>query len=146
MSNWNQGKSISSTVRSIIWMGGLAIIFMRGSFWPDILILVVISMVADLILKMVVAKNGGDAQAVDLPDTLEPLQPMDVDDEQNLNDRMQRIDPEPEPLPPVRGQNTDRLPNACPACGAPLAARDVEWLSDHKVKCGFCGTHISIQD
>jgi hypothetical protein len=43
------------------------------------------------------------------------------------------------------GQNADRLPNACPACGAPLTARDVHWLSDHKVKCGFCGTHIGLE-
>jgi hypothetical protein len=145
MSNWNQGKSISSTVHSIVWLGGLAILFMRGSFWPEILILVAVSMAADLILKMVIAKNGGDPEATDQPETAEPLAPIDVDADQNLNDRMQRIEPEPEPIPPVSAGNADRLPNTCPACGAPLTERDVQWLSGNKVKCGFCGTHVHLE-
>ncbi|NSW52812.1 MAG: hypothetical protein HPY85_09930 [Anaerolineae bacterium] len=145
MSNWNQEKSITSTVRSIIWIGGLAILFMRGTLFPEILILVVLSMIAELVVKLFISKTGGGSNPAELPDALEPLEPIDVDEGDGLNDRMQRIDPEPEPIPPQPAEDPDRLPDACPACGAPLAARDVAWLSTNKGKCGFCGTHITLE-
>jgi hypothetical protein len=34
------------------------------------------------------------------------------------------------------------LPTRCPACGAPIAANDVDWVDDLTAECPFCGSLV----
>lgn len=39
-----------------------------------------------------------------------------------------------------------RLPTACPQCGAPVRADEVEWIDPSSAECTFCGAVIQIRE
>ena len=133
MRGMNAKRSTASTIRSVIWLVGMVILWRTGSFWPGILILAAVSMLAELAFKLVWGVVL-DKKEDELPETLEPLNP---DEAESVNNRYQRIAPEdlqPDPIPPAPGADKRNalLPALCPSCGAPLEAGKVAWLSDTK--------------
>jgi hypothetical protein len=44
--------------------------------------------------------------------------------------------------PPVQARQAKTLPTACPQCGAPLRADEVEWADESTAECDFCGAMI----
>jgi len=44
--------------------------------------------------------------------------------------------------PPVQARQIKTLPTACPQCGAPLRADEVEWADESTAECNFCGALI----
>lgn len=146
MRGMNAKRSTASTIRSVIWLVGLVILWRTGSFWPGILILAAVSMLAELMFKLAWGVVLDKKEEDELPETIEPLNP---DEAESVNNRYQRLDPEElqsDPIPPAAGadKRAALLPALCPSCGAPLEAGKVVWLSDTKARCPFCGSHIAV--
>ncbi len=46
----------------------------------------------------------------------------------------------------VQAKRPPRLPTRCPACGAPVDPRDVEWVDEATVECDYCGSLIRAEE
>ena len=153
MRGGNQG--MAKSIRSVVWMLGLAYLFWRGNWWPGILVLVGISMLLDIVLKSVFAATSS-ANPYDEDEFSPPMRSDEMDDESlspdpipsTNNNRMQRLDPDP--IPPAknlsREYRVDLLPPSCPNCGAPISQKEVEFVGIKTAKCGFCGSNFSLSE
>lgn len=120
--NWN-------AIRPGLWLIGIGILLLTRYFWPGILIVAGLIMIAEVIYaqhhKPEETPKAADPQAV--VEDVSPIEKPDVD-------------------PLAENYRNDLLPDLCPACGGPLKGKEiiVEWLSPNTAKCPHCATHISI--
>jgi len=114
----------------ILWIFGLAFLFLHGWWWPGILILVGLSMLFGSI-----AREFTQQPPADIP----PMQPP-------------QAAPVPAPVPPApapflptaaaTGHRVDLLPSSCPRCGGPIRAHEVKWAGMQAAACPYCGTNL----
>lgn len=116
---------IYRNLEGVIWMVGLAILALKGWWWPGILILVAISTIYESILMSAYPKQEEEPAA---PAGSTPIVP---------------------PSPVVKTETrveypTASLPTNCPRCGAPARGHDVKWTSVHSADCAFCGANLPL--
>jgi hypothetical protein len=111
-----------------IWMIGLAILAIKGWWWPGILVLVAISTVYESVLMSIYPKSEVDEDAAAIP-PVTPVSPTT-------------------PAAPVTQAKveypTASLPTNCPRCGAPARGHDVHWTGPHSADCAFCGANLPL--
>ena len=132
--HWQPHPSLSSNILPAIWMFGLAFLFFTGWWWPGIMILVGISMLA----KGALSGGGWHGFA-----------PHTCDDDDNTPPRptptetFQPAPPAPPPAPPQPiAPNTDWLPAICPGCSAPISPRTAVWAGQTTARCPYCDTRF----
>jgi hypothetical protein len=115
-----------------IWMVGLAIIAIKGWWWPGILVLVAFSAVFESILMLI------------FPQAAEPVPPVPP---------VTPVAPQPPVAPfsnPFQAATQEAeypahlLPSNCPRCGAPARGHEVKWTSSHSADCSFCGANLPL--
>ena len=148
-------RGMISSIKSAVWMIGMGYLFWTGNWFPGILYLVGISILLEVVLKLVFASTIKDgefnAEEFDAPRREEEL---DLDENvltpdpipSPNNTRMQRLDPVASPQPLSREYRTDLLPPNCPNCGAPISVKDVEMVGIKTAKCSFCGSNFSLSE
>lgn len=145
-------RGMIKSVQSAVWMIGMGYLFWTGNWWPGMFYLIGISILVEVVLKLVFASTLQNQEFDE--DSFEAPQ---ADDEDRLrpdpipspyNTRMQRLDPEP--IPPVqklsREYRLDLLPPNCPNCGAPIGEKDVEMVGIKTAKCSFCGANMALHE
>jgi hypothetical protein len=107
-------------VQGAIWLIGLAILAWNDWWWPGILVLVALSVLAEVILQQI------PGAAVSKEEISRP----GVEES------------------PVRPQEPDRpkLPEKCQECGAPVPADKVEWTSATTASCPYCGASLRMRE
>jgi hypothetical protein len=125
MSQNKKRLSTSDSLQSTIWLIGIAILFLTNDWWPGILILVGVSVLAEFLVR-----RSAPPAARMPPSAPEPAPP------------------EPsaipaDPLPPASpAPRADLLPDACPACGAKVRSGEVRWVDVQSAECAYCGTPL----
>lgn len=119
----------AAEVQSAIWLIGLGILFFTGWWWPGILIVIGVSMVA-----------GALARGIELPAAPPeppafPSPPPAAPPPAPAQPVVLRPEPEARPAP-----RAVRLPDICPNCGAP--PRSLTSRSEKPGVCPFCGSEI----
>jgi DNA-directed RNA polymerase subunit RPC12/RpoP len=109
-----------------IWLIGLAVLFWKGWWWPGILVLVALSMLAEAVIWQI------PGAAVPKEEIFEP------DFEEFPAD-------EPAGTAPAKPDPT-KLPEKCQECGAPVSADDVRWTSAATASCPYCGANLRMKD
>ncbi len=142
MSHWNKHADSSQNLQGAIWLIGLGILWLTGQWWPGILILIGLSMVA----KSFVRSAEPEAPAVPEP-TFDPAPAPAAETPSQPESRFEAepIPPEAAPAPaPASSVQGDlrRLPNRCPMCGAPVQPADVVWRSVNDPACSFCSANL----
>ena len=126
------------TILSIVWLLGLAYLFLTDRLWPWILILIVLSIAISGFMKN--EDNKINKPVIDqIPDPIRPPAPQPP--------VVQAATPIP-PAEEVIQAVAPKLPATCPACGAPLGNlfREEGWSNKHSYDCGYCGAHIPLKD
>ncbi len=138
MSDWNKHTDSSQNIQAAIWLIGLGILWLTGQWWPGILILIGLSMVA----KSFVRSAEPEEPAAPEP-TLDaaPMPAAETRSEPEDRFEAEPIPPETAPAPAAQG-DTRRLPNRCPMCGAPVQPADVVWRSANDPACAFCSANL----
>jgi hypothetical protein len=125
-------------VNAGIWLIGLGILFLFNFFWPGILILAGLSMIATALIP---------------PDKKEmPSAPPPAGDVIDVKPESKPESSHEEPLPAVLAEEANRfynqslLPDACPACGGPVKqnAEKVVWKNSDTAACPFCEAVLKI--
>jgi DNA-directed RNA polymerase subunit RPC12/RpoP len=117
---------------AVLWLVGLAVLAMTDSWWPGILILVVIS----ILLESAVKRKDQSGSDMEEPETVTEEKP--------------EVAPAP-PLrvetvaPPAGTHRAEWLPLNCPKCGAPTRAADVRWTGDSSAACPYCGSNLPLK-
>lgn len=140
-------------INAAIWLIGLGILFLVHYVWPGILILIGLTMIVNAMVK--------DETPVVPPPTIQrpPANVVEgVEVAPKTDKPVEAVPYEPpeaggEPLPAVLAPEGERLflssklPEACPACDAPLRANaeKLKWNPDNSVECMFCGYRLTIQ-
>jgi hypothetical protein len=125
----------AAEVQSAIWLIGLGILFLTGWWWPGILIVIGVSMVA-----------GALVRGIELPAPAAPPEPPTFPSAPTMAapapppppvSPAVTLRPEPEARP---ASKPVRLPDICPNCGAP--PRSLTSRSEKPGVCPFCGSEI----
>lgn len=117
-------------IHTAVWLIGLAILALKGWWWPGILVLAAISALVEAALPREPTAVAGN-QVVDdyQPGGQVSVPPV----------KTTAMAPS---APIAAGPRLDLLPTNCPRCGAPLHGVDVKWTSDRSADCPFCGSHL----
>jgi hypothetical protein len=110
-----------------VWLIGLAILALKGWWWPGILVLVAISTLVEAAFPREEKEKADNAEEIP-------------------GNTGQSATTYTAPAP--MASNTPRLdllPTNCPRCGAPLHGVDVKWTSDRSADCPFCGSHLPLR-
>lgn len=115
----------------VIWLFGLAFLAFTNRWWPGILILVGITMIASMVLNRATLPDGPD-----LAPPPPPPHPVDA--------------PTPFAAPAsdvTRTQTPPRaapieLPDRCPNCGGPTGAAAAQSLQQDPTVCPYCGSRL----
>jgi len=119
--------------QSAIWLIGLGVLFLTGWWWPGILIVIGLSMVAGALLRAdapAATERSPEAPAIP-PSLATPPTPF-------VASTPERVVLQAESLETTRPV---RLPDICPYCGAPprtLPARDPA----NPYACPYCGANL----
>ncbi|HTP02563.1 MAG TPA: hypothetical protein VMJ64_14405 [Anaerolineales bacterium] len=111
-------------LHTAVWLIGLAIIALKGWWWPGILVLIAISLVVEALLKMFAP------QAFEAETTAGPVSPVTASPVEPVV---------PAPLPEHRAE---LLPEVCPRCGGPLKGHEVRWTGPQSADCPYCGSNL----
>jgi hypothetical protein len=125
----------AQAVQSAIWMIGLGILFLTGDWWPGIMIVVGVSMVAGALTNAL----WPAVAAMEPPRPPQPLPAREVSPPQPSN--IGRVGPAAPVRNPPPAPVAVRLPEICPHCGAP--PRSLPNRSDNPNACPYCGTDLS---
>lgn len=110
-----------------VWMFGLAYLAFSRNWWPGILILIGITILAETLLT---------AAAPATPGRVEPTPPQS----QPVTGPV----PTPfakSPVEPVRQTRAD-LPDRCPNCGGPTGPAAAHGLDNDPTLCHYCGSRL----
>jgi hypothetical protein len=114
------------SLHAVIWLVGLYILFTHGSFFPGILVLVVISAIYEGILQRFIP-NAYEEQA--------PVEPLNTT---NVPARPEAVMAPPAPFE----HRIDLLPQVCPSCNGPIRGHEVKWTGPQSANCPYCGTNL----
>ena len=118
------------SIQSAIWLIGLAILFIKGWWWPGILILIAISMITQAVIQIAVPDAvEEEIEEVKAPAKVEAPQPAVVEP--------------PQPAEPEHP--THLLPSECPQCNAPIRGHEVEWSGPQSADCPYCGANLPLK-
>lgn len=164
-------------VIAAVWLIGLGLLFMVNYIWPGILILIGITMIVNATMheEPTVMPPTDDTLRQAQRTAPDPLaEPVEARDAGTLRQAQgTALDPLAEPvearvadpststataalgesLPAVLASEAERLylvsklPENCPACGAPMRAnaKKLTWHEDNSLSCGFCDYRLTIK-
>lgn len=112
-------------IHGAIWLVGLAILALKGRWWPGILVVIAASMIVEAVI-MQVAPQAFEKD--------EPDRPVAA-----VTEGTPTMAP---PAPPVVEHRAELLPANCPRCGAPTRGNEVKWTGSQSADCPFCGTNL----
>jgi hypothetical protein len=120
------------SLHGIIWLVGIIILAINNSWWPGILVLVVISVIYEAILRRYAPQAYVEVQS-DQPDV-----------------PTQTAEPAVIPGVPVAATSApsmpehrfELLPQACPNCNGPIRSHEVKWTGPQSANCPYCGTNL----
>lgn len=136
-----------SNVQAAIWLIGIGILWWTDLWWPGILILVGVSMLAQVLAGSASNLPQGTPAVQGTPEA--PASEK-VEDKTEAEKAEPWLDEEAETPTFLQKEklpgDAARLPEKCPACGGPVAenAHKVEWMGEHTARCPFCNTVIKI--
>jgi hypothetical protein len=113
-------------LQAAIWLIGIGILALTHHWWPGILVLVGISMVAAAFIR------GEDRSLPSPPASEDPTAPP-------VSPAVTSSIPDA-PIPPH--YDLAWLPAHCPKCGGPLNVNGLQILDGSHVTCPFCGSKI----
>lgn len=125
------------SIHSMVWLIGLVVIALTDSWWPGILILVVISVLLESAVKRG-DQNDGD---VEKPETVTDEKP---EVSPASPPRVETVIP-PRAVPSMETRKAEWLPLNCPKCGAPTRSADVRWTGDASAACPYCGSNLPMK-
>lgn len=141
-------------VIAAVWLIGLGLLFMVNYIWPGILILIGITMIVNATMH---------EEPTVMPPTDDTLRQAQRTAPNPLAEPVEARVADPststataalgESLPAVLASEAERLylasklPENCPACGAPMRAnaKKLTWHEDNSLSCGFCGYRLTIK-
>lgn len=132
----NQKATAWRNLEGVIWMVGLAILAIKGWWWPGIMVLVAISAVYESVLTMIFPDLEPEVPVPPIP-PVAPAAPIPPTPTGYTTD----ASPQPDFTPKYQ---INLLPTNCPRCGAPARGHDVHWTSEHSADCGFCGASLPL--
>jgi hypothetical protein len=115
-------------IHGAVWLVGLAILALKGWWWPGILVLVALSM----ILEAVIMKIAPDAVVTETKHG----------DEDFNAPSPASFTQQPAAAPVHRA---DLLPTTCPKCGGPTRGHEVKWTGEQSADCPFCGANLPMK-
>ncbi len=120
-------------IHTAVWLIGLAILALKGWWWPGILVLAAISALVEAALPREPRPSTGNQVEKDYQSggqaSFPPAKTAAA-----------------APSAPVAARpRLELLPTNCPRCGAPLHGVDVKWTSDCSADCPFCGSHLPLK-
>ena len=140
-------------VIAAVWLIGLGLLFMVNYIWPGILILIGITMIVNATMHeeptvMPPTDTLRQAQGKALDPLAEPVEARVAEPSTSTTTTALG-----ESLPAVLASEAERLylasklPENCPACGAPMRAnaKKLTWHEDNSLSCGFCGYRLTIK-
>lgn len=149
-------RGMIKSIKSAVWMIGMGYLFFTGNWWPGMFYLIGISILLEVVLKLVFAATiSGDSYNEEELSAPMPDGRLDLEDDDLIpdpvpssnNTRMQRLDPDALPAKKLsREYRMDLLPSNCPNCGAPIGKNDVEMVGIKTAKCGFCGSNMTLSE
>jgi hypothetical protein len=127
------------SVQSGIWLIGIGVLLLTGYWWPGILILIGLSMLANAMMPE------------DTPARVEMPAPTVAVDESGAS-----MTPEGG-IPPALGEgyspepaahSTAVLPGSCPMCGGPVLAmeNELEWIGYQSARCPWCAVELPLPE
>ncbi len=118
-------------IHSAIWLLGLAVLAWQGWWWPGILVLVAISVLAEAFIVQIAPGALDDDEDEDEEEAAVPES---------------RPAPAPAPAAPAPAAEPEHrielLPSECPKCGAPVHGNDVRWTGKQSADCPYCGANL----
>lgn len=127
------------SVQSGIWLIGIGILLLTGYWWPGILILIGLSMLANAMIPE------------DSPDRVEMPAPAAVKEDLSEstgtdNEIPPALGADYSPTPLVH--STAQLPGACPMCGGPVLAMEaeLEWTGHQTARCPWCAVELPLPE
>lgn len=123
----------------ILWLLGIAYLAFTHNWWPGILVLVAISMVATGVLNAV---GRSDEPDVNGP---APMSPPSGPVETPTPFKSSAPEPMSAPAPKVATTAAIDLPDRCPHCGGPTGGRSARSLESDPAICHYCGSRLSRQ-
>lgn len=125
-------------IQTGIWLIGIGILFLTNWWWPGILILIGISMLASILIPG-------------------PTKMKSADGSEALEDISQSWQAEPIPSPlgemPAPeyvedAHSPERLPQECSMCGGPVLENmdELEWTGRDTARCPYCGTNLPLPE
>lgn len=122
----NEKLAAWQNLEGVIWLVGLAILAIKGWWWPGILILAAISIIYETVLSSIFPSTQVEAES----STTDPVTT-------------------PQPVEKIATQApthpTELLPTNCPRCGAPTRGHEVRWTGSQAADCGFCGANLPLK-
>jgi hypothetical protein len=116
------------SIHGAIWLIGLAILFLKGWWWPGILILLAISGIAESLIR----QYAPDAVEKIPQPPAPPVPPMPV---------TSRTTPAASPSE----HRLELLPTTCPNCGGPTRGHEVKWTGPQSADCPYCGVNLPMK-
>ncbi len=114
------------SIHGAIWLIGLAILAIKGWWWPGILILIAISMILEAVLSKLA------------PDAFEETQP---ETPPSVNSAVVS----PVAVASTPEHRAELLPAVCPKCGGPIRGHEVKWTGNQSADCPFCGANLPMR-
>lgn len=111
-----------------IWLIGIGVLMIYGHWWPGILVLAGISMVAESIFRESYPEVKTDQALPPSPRPAVNIPPV--------------TPPQAESIRATHIYRTDLLPATCPQCGGPVRNNDVRWTSSQSADCPYCGSRL----
>ncbi len=118
-------------LHAAVWMIGLAVLFLKGWWWPGILVLCAISLVLEGLLMQFAPHAFEKEEQPPAPSPAIPVPPS-----------------APSPAAPAAVAFDDRfelLPPVCPRCGAPVRWQEVKWTGARTANCSYCGSNLPLK-
>lgn len=113
-------------IHGAVWLIGLAILAIKGWWWPGILVLVAVSMVVEALITALVPGALEEEQ----PEPPVPLAGGAAP---------------PAPAAPQPEHRPELLPVVCPRCGGPIRGHEVKWTGLNSADCPFCGANLPMR-
>jgi hypothetical protein len=125
----------TGNITAAIWLIGLGILALTDQWWPGILILIGLSMVAKAVIPV--------AEGVS-----KTLRPSDNEDDYSyLEEPLSgEVTPAPARVPeaPLQVKVSKTLPSSCPMCGAPVDARKIKHSASGAPSCSYCDAKLAV--
>jgi hypothetical protein len=143
MSKKTKLKGPWQTVHTVIWLIGLAILAWQDWWWPGILVLIAISMVAQVIIQRRVPdafeEEVEEEKVVGQAPAAPAMATTAVTAESVGSSAAEATAPTEEKHP------TQRLPSECPKCSAPIRGQEARWTGRESADCPYCGANLPLR-